>query len=111
MQKDQIKNGRSRVYARPDDRSDTGTLWRDVLLKYNREPDGNPLGLYPAHQLYENKAYWRLADELGVQNVYILSAGWGLIRADFLTPYYDITFSLSADAYKRRRKADRYVRV
>ena len=25
-----------------------------------------------------------------------------------MTPYYDITFSPSADAYKRRRKTDRY---
>jgi len=43
-----------------------------------------------------------------VSNVYILSAGWGLVRADFLTPSYNITFSLRADPYKRRRKADRY---
>lgn len=44
-------------------------------------------------------------------NVYILSAGRGLIAGDFLTPYYDITFSPSArspDACKRRRKADKY---
>jgi hypothetical protein len=45
---------------------------------------------------------------MGLQNVYILSAGWGLIRADFLTPQYDITFAQSADQYKRRRKTDRY---
>jgi hypothetical protein len=31
-----------------------------------------------------------------------------LIAADFLTPAYDITFSASADAFKRRRKKDRY---
>jgi hypothetical protein len=41
-------------------------------------------------------------------NLFILSAGWGLIAADFLTPYYDITFSQSAEGYKRRRKSDRY---
>jgi hypothetical protein len=40
--------------------------------------------------------------------VFILSAGWGPIPAAFLTPYYDITFSASADAWKRRRKDDRY---
>ena len=40
--------------------------------------------------------------------LYILSADWGLISAGFLTPYYDITFSPSAEAYKRRRKAVRY---
>ena len=31
------------------------------------------------------------------------------IRADFLTPYYDITFSQSPDGFKYRRKTDRYL--
>lgn len=96
------------LYARPDDPSGRGDSWRQALLEYNQEPDNNPLGLYPAWQLYENKAYGRLVDQLGVKKIYILSAGWGLIRADFLTPYYDITFSPSAESYKRRRKTDRY---
>jgi hypothetical protein len=96
------------LYARPDDPSGTGKSWRQVLLNYNKELDDNPIGLYPAWQLYENKAYGRLVDRLGIQKLYILSAGWGLIRADFLTPYYDITFSPSAEGYKRRRKTDRY---
>jgi hypothetical protein len=38
----------------------------------------------------------------------ISSTGWGLIRSDFLTPYYNITFSSGVDAYKRRRKKDHY---
>jgi hypothetical protein len=97
-----------RVYARPDDLSDTGKSWRSLLLEYNEAPSSNPLGLFPAYQLYENRTYGRLVDRLGVQKVYILSAGWGLIRADFLTPNYDITFSQSADTYKRRRRGDRY---
>jgi hypothetical protein len=73
-----------------------------------RHPKTNPLGLCPAHQLYENKTYSSLVSRFGSKNVYILSAGWGLIGSDFLTPYYDITFSQSADAYKRRRKTDRF---
>ena len=82
--------------------------WRHFLRKYNDDAGENPLHLYPAYQLYENRAYGRLVGRYGLRNVYVLSAGWGLIRADFLTPSYDITFSPSADAYKRRRKADRY---
>jgi hypothetical protein len=96
------------IYARPDDLSESGMSWRGVLLKYNETPEHNPLGLYPAHQLYENGSYGRLVKRFGVQGVYILSAGWGLIGAGFLTPYYDITYSQSAEAYKRRRKSDRY---
>lgn len=95
------------VYARPDDASDKGAPWRDVLLNYNRNAE-NPLGLLPAWKLYDNPVYDRLVASVGTESVYILSAGWGLIAARFLTPDYDITFSQSADGYKRRRKADRY---
>jgi len=97
-----------RVYARPDDLREDGHSWRHILVNYNEEPGSNPLGLLPAYKLYENRTYERLADRFGLRSVYILSAGWGLIRADFLTPFYDITFSVSAETYKRRRKADRY---
>jgi hypothetical protein len=97
-----------RVYARADDIREDGTSWRQLLLKYNENPGDNPLRLYPAYQLYENKTYGRLVDRFELKNVYILSAGWGLIPADFLTPFYDITFSPSACAYKRRRKTDQY---
>lgn len=96
------------LYARPDDISESGVSWRESLEKYNAAPAGNPLGLYPAHRLYENRTYGRLVERFGLKNVYILSAGWGLIPADFLTPYYDITYSQSAEPYKRRRKSDGY---
>ena len=92
----------------PDDLSDSGEQWRQTLLRYNEQPEGNPLGLCPAYQLYENGIYERLVDQFGVHNVYILSAGWGLIEASFLTPHYDITFSQSGERYKRRRKVDSY---
>lgn len=95
------------IYARPDDQAQNGITWRDLLLSYN-EAGGNPLGLCPAYRLYKNETYGRLANRLGLDKLYILSAGWGLISAEFLTPYYDITFSPSAEAYKRRRKTDRY---
>lgn len=98
------------VYAHPDDLAESGRSWREVLLDYNKSGE-NPFGLLSAYQLYENEAYRRLAKNPQVDRVYILSAGWGLIKSDFLTPYYDITFSPSArgaDAYKRRGKTDKY---
>lgn len=101
---------RAVVYARPDDPSDDGGTWRDALLVYNRQRD-NPLGLLPAWQLYGNVVYGGLVKRYGVDSVYILSAGWGLIRSDFLTPDYDITFSQSVRKkapYKIRRKEDSY---
>jgi hypothetical protein len=96
------------IYARPDDPSDTGVSWRETLVQYNQRPDGNPLRLYPAAQLYSNPTYGQLLEHLGTQRMYILSAGWGLIGASFLTPYYDITFSMTAQSYKRRKKGDHY---
>jgi hypothetical protein len=92
------------VYARPDDPSDRGASWRELLSEYNRNPNGNQLKLYPAVQLYTPPIYGQLAQRFGVEKTYILSAGWGLIAATFLTPVYDITFSNSAEQYKRRAR-------
>ncbi len=97
-----------RVYARPDDPAQGQKSWRQLLIEYNNDPGNNPLGLYPAFKLYKKVVYGRIVDHFGLSNVYILSAGWGLIRADFLTPCYDITFNHSAEHYKRRGKTDRY---
>jgi hypothetical protein len=95
------------IYVRPDDQAQKESTWRDLLLSYNTT-GGNPFNLCPAHRLYANPTYAQLANRFGLNKFYILSAGWGLISAGFLTPYYDITFSPSAEAYKRRRKADHY---
>ena len=101
------------VYKRPDDPSGSGLSYREELVKYNhRRPGDNPLGLLRAWELYSNPGYEKLVDTFCVRNVFILSAGWGLIPADFLTPDYDITFSSSAkgnDAYKRRRRNDAFM--
>jgi hypothetical protein len=99
---------RDRVYALPDDLSDNGQTWRQRLITYNRTPSENPFKLARAIELYENATYERLASRLGLDRVFILSAGWGLIRADFLVPQYDITFSSVAEPYKRRRPPNRF---
>lgn len=96
------------LYARPDDQSDQAGSWRDVLVRYNENPSSNPLGLLPASGLYANGTYRALVEKFGKDRTYVLSAGWGLIAASFLTPYYDITFSMSAEDWKRRRKRDTY---
>ena len=100
-----------RAFARPDDVSDVGTTWRQVLVRYNADPGNNPLGLLRASELYQNLVYRQLVEHLGASKVYILSAGWGLIGASFLTPDYDITFSPRAKQeapWKYRRKGDPY---
>lgn len=98
-------------YARPDDMASRGRTYRDVLEQYNREQSvTNPWGLLPAWRLYARKEYGELVRALGTANVFILSAGWGLVAADYLLPNYDVTFSSSArgpDGYKRRLARDR----
>jgi hypothetical protein len=89
--------------ARPDDPSDhPGKSWRDCLEDYNASYVGtgqNPLGLSAAYQLYSpnSRLYGNIYKQLVIKfrtlNVFILSAGWGLIRSDYLTPNYDITFT------------------
>ena len=79
--------------------------------RHSPSTEANPLGLLPAWLLYRNKTYRLLADTFGPRNLYIFSAGWGLVRSDFMIPSYDITLSPNAtgpDKYKRRRKDDRY---
>ena len=95
-------------FARPDDNAKPSLTWRQELLRYNQRGSDNPLGLLPAWQLYTHPAYQKLVTKVGLDRLYILSAGWGLISARFLTPHYDITFSPSADKYKRRSKRHRY---
>ena len=108
---DEAPGGDSFEYARPDDPSEYGgKSWRTVLREYNEHPVKNRAGLLPAWQLYRNPTYGLLAEHLGLDRLYILSAGWGLIAANFLTPKYDITFSKArnVDPFKRRRQQDRY---
>lgn len=97
------------LYAHPDDVDATGVSWRSKLLQYNaHRRSGNELGLLPAYLLYRNPIYQSLARKFGTASLYILSAGWGLVEADFLVPSYDITFSMQAASDKRRRRRDRF---
>jgi hypothetical protein len=93
-------------FARPDDQSEDGRTWRQRLLAYNESAETNPLGLTRAVDLYKPEAYSRLEGGFGADKVWILSAGWGLIPAAFLTPDYDITFSSSAAPIYRRWNGD-----
>jgi len=102
------------LYDFPDAVSDhPNDTWRKLLSDYNKPPTHNPFNLHRAYDLYKPKPpytdlYRGLVTKFGVDNVYILSAGWGLIRSDFFTPQYDITFSNSKDVkpYQKREKED-----
>ena len=95
------------ILARPDDDAGDGRSYRDHLNEYNHRGE-NPFNLAHAWQLYAHPAYQQLVTKFGVANLYILSAGWGLIRSDYRAPLYDITFSQAGGRVKKRLKGDRY---
>ena len=97
-------------HVHPDGLAPGGRTWREEVLTYN-ENANNPQRLYTAWELYRPAAYHRLVEALGVENVFVLSAGWGLVRADFRLPMYDITFTSQVKKnrpWTYRRKSDTY---
>jgi hypothetical protein len=97
------------LLVKPDEIAEGGRTWRQQLSAYNdNEAATNPKRLWPAWQLYESAAYGKLVRRFGVESVYILSAGWGLVRANYLLPQYDITFSSSGAPNTRRRGTARF---
>src|SRR5262245_50043580 len=96
------------ILSRPDDLiPSSSTTWRQYLVAYNSS-GANPDHLLQAGGLYSPPAYGTLLCSVGTENFYILSAGWGLVRSDFLLPDYDITFSSQAEPWKRRTKRDAF---
>ena len=102
------------LFARPDGLAEDGRSWREHLADYNSHGN-NTWGLSTAFELYAPPAapevYRELVAALGRENVFILSAGWGLIGAGFLTPCYDITFAPEARKkapWKHRHRDDTY---
>jgi len=79
--------------------------WRDLILELNAKPN-RPPGLMPAAELYKDQAFSRLRAALPLKQIFILSAGWGLVRGDFRLPVYNITYSNQVDAINRRRESD-----
>ena len=94
-------------HARPDATSNFCVSWRKLVLGYNENPRDNPLGLLPAYLLYPDEIYSQLVEQLGSYKVYILSAGWGLIKSSFLTPNYDISLGPDAEPFRLRHSSCR----
>lgn len=97
---------RSIHHAAPDDPSGApGLTWRDRVVQENSRAASR---LSVAGQLYTPSIYRTLMASYGSENLFILSAGWGIVRADYRLPAYDITLSSvkEADRHKRRQLPD-----
>jgi hypothetical protein len=98
------------TYYKPDDPiPGENRTWRDLVLNGQNDPG---IDLVPAYKLYVHKLHDRdiyedFYEEFG-SLFYILSAGWGIIRADFKIPAYDITYSdaTKVPPFAKRKKAD-----
>jgi len=76
--------------------------WRKLI-----EEQGDNNNLLPAYKLYRHPIYEALYEKYG-EDLLIFSAGWGIVRADYKLPKYNITFSHSKNTpiYARRRFND-----
>jgi hypothetical protein len=78
--------------------------WRELIINGQNDPS---LNLIKAYRLYKPKIAPSIYEDFYKEfdnSFYILSAGWGIIRADFRIPAYDITFSTAPKVpeYARR---------
>lgn len=90
---------------------DTNMTWRHAFLDHyrnKRKPDvlDDADELPEAWKLYYPQypfqdIYKCLVNKCGKEKVFILSAGWGLVNADFQLPPYNITFTSEAHDYAR----------
>lgn len=96
------------IYVRPDSLRDSKQTWRQFVLACNVHAKQETPGFVSAIDLYAPPAYRALAERFGVENVLILSAGWGLIPGGFRIPSYDITLSPAGEPWTRRRIGDKY---
>jgi hypothetical protein len=88
------------TYYKPDDPiPGENKTWRDLVLEQNHP------GLVPAYCLYSRDIYRDLYHEFD-NRFYILSAGWGIIRAGFKIPAYNITYSTAPKMPKHARRRD-----
>lgn len=96
------------VYFRPDGSAPgRNATWRAVVEEYNLHGQ-NEQRFWEAFKLYEPRRpytdiYVRLkdfADQEG-HELFILSAGWGMVRSNYWLPHYEITFTRPQKAEKR----------
>jgi len=103
-----------------DQISGSNKTWTDCVKAYNEAGGAMPgeyiklnIGteenrqLMQCGNLYKPPVYGELMSACGLRNVYILSAGWGLVRADKFIPKYDVTFSQLGDISVRIAATDR----
>ena len=96
------------IFVLPDDVMEEGNgTWRSLVTKLNQSGEEVD-GLVPAIELYKPRIFGQLVNAFGMTDLFVLSAGWGLVRADFRIPSYNITLSKTGSYLTRRYESDPY---
>jgi hypothetical protein len=91
------------LYVHPDDLiPNEKNTWRDLVSQQEIRNE-----LLPAYQLYKHSIYSSLFRHYS-DDLFIFSAGWGIVKADFRLPKYNVTFSNGKNVpiYSKRNKND-----
>ncbi|MGL2999401.1 hypothetical protein [Flavobacterium sp. RSSB_23] len=98
-----VDNPSNNFEHHPDDiKENSETTWRDYLID-----NQNDKNLLEAYRLYVPRTLPNVYLESHnrfMANLYILSAGWGLVRANYRLPKYDITFSKATNVSLNARR-------
>ena len=91
------------LYFHPDNLIPNENItWRELIAKQE-----NRIDLLSTYILYKPNIYKLLFQHYG-NDLFIFSAGWGIVRADYKLPKYNVTFSNGKNIpfYARRKKND-----
>jgi len=93
-------NEESKNHFNPDNQiPNENRTWREYV---NSQENSD---LLESYKLYKPSIYNSLYEKYS-SDLYILSAGWGIISSEFKIPKYDITFSKKAEKNSQRKKTD-----
>ena len=88
---------------RPDDIIPGENItWRKHIIQSQENSS-----LLKSYELYKPLIYKSLYDRYG-SDLYILSAGWGIVSSEFKIPKYNITFSKNAEIISQRTQNDNF---
>jgi hypothetical protein len=87
------------MYFHPDDLVPNDLItWRELVSQ-----QGQNNYLQPAYELYKPPIYNSLYQNYG-NDLFIFSAGWGIVRADYKLPKYNVTFAKGKNVPKSAKR-------
>ncbi len=99
------------IYVHPDDRIRTRlqkATWREWINSIQEKKDIlDSYNLLEAYRLYDNAVYKKLYKKYQ-DKLYIFSDAWGIIKASYRLPKYNVTFSSGKEKHRMRNSNPPY---